>query len=68
MFIEQSVTLTKSTVFEKIDSMDRELKFLWQEAHEENLPDLKDRKIKQFWDLYRLYRKQKEFLKALAEE
>lgn len=68
MLIEHSATLSRISVREKIDSMDRELKFLWQEAHEESYPELKDRKVKQFWDLYRLYRKQKAFLKAMLEE
>jgi hypothetical protein len=59
---------TKDVVLEKIDGMNQELKFLWQEAHEEYLPDLKERKMKQFWDLYRVYKKQKAFLKAMVQE
>lgn len=58
----------QETVLEKIGGMDQELKFLWQDAQEELLPDLKERKIKQFWELYRLYRKQKAFLKAMINE
>lgn len=50
----------------KFTQMDQELRFLWQEANEEKEELLKDRKLKQYWELYKAYKKQKEFLKALA--
>lgn len=52
----------------KIVQMDQELRFLWQEAHEEGLEEIKERKLKQYWELFKLYKKQKEFLLALEAE
>lgn len=49
----------------KFVQMDQELRFLWQEANEEQEESLKDRKLKQYWELYKAYKKQKEFLLAL---
>ncbi|WP_413291263.1 hypothetical protein [Bdellovibrio sp. HCB337] len=50
----------------KFVQMDQELRFLWQEANEEKEMSLKERKLKQYWELYKAYKKQKEFLLALA--
>lgn len=50
----------------KIVQMDQELRFLWQDANEEKEEDIKDRKLKQYWELYKAYKKQKQFLIALA--
>jgi len=50
----------------KFVQMDEELRFLWQDANEEKEQGLKDRKLKQYWELYKAYKKQKEFLIALA--
>ena len=48
----------------KIVQMDQELR--WQDANEEKEEDIKDRKLKQYWELYKAYKKQKQFLIALA--
>lgn len=50
----------------KFVQMDQELRFLWQEANEEKEDNIKERKLKQYWELYKAYKKQKEFLLALA--
>ena len=49
----------------KILDMDRELRFLWTEAQEEKLKELRARKLKQFWELFRTYRRHKSYLLAL---
>ncbi len=49
----------------RFEEMERELRFLWQEAHEEVIASIKERKIKQYWELFRAYKKQKQFLLAL---
>lgn len=49
----------------KLVQMDHELRFLWQDANEEKEQDIKDRKLKQYWELYKAYKKQKQFLLAL---
>lgn len=58
--------MTTQDVSEKLDRMDRELRFLWQEAHEEPVETIKERKLKQYWELFKTYKRQKEFLLALA--
>lgn len=45
-----------------ISQMNEELNFLWQDAHSVEELEMKERKLRQFWELYRFYRKQKEFL------
>lgn len=50
----------------KFIQMDQELRFLWQDANEEKEVSIKERKLKQYWELYKAYKKQKEFLIALA--
>lgn len=37
-----------------------ELKFLWLDAHETDDEDLRERKLNQYWELYRLYQEQVE--------
>jgi len=49
----------------KLVQMDVELRFLWQDANEEKEQNIKDRKLKQYWELYKAYKKQKQFLLAL---
>lgn len=50
----------------KLVQMDEELRYLWQEANEETVKSLKERKLKQYWELFKTYKKQKQFLLALA--
>lgn len=38
------------------ESMRDELDFLWRDALSQEDDDLKERKLKQFWEMYRLYR------------
>lgn len=45
-----------------INQMSEELKFLWQDAHSVEELEMKERKLRQFWELYRFYCKHKEFL------
>lgn len=46
----------------RVQSMEAELKFLWQEAQAEQVDVMKDRKLKQYWDMYELYKKHKAFI------
>lgn len=55
------------TVKNRIYSMDKELFFLWNEAHQEQVQEIQQRKLLQYWSLYRVYRRQKEFLLALVQ-
>ena len=48
-----------------ITQLKQELRFLWQDAHEVIESEIKDRKITQYWELYRFYRKQKEYLSLI---
>lgn len=44
--------------------MEAELQFLWQEAQAEQVDVMKDRKLKQYWEMYELYKKHKAFINA----
>ena len=57
-----------STVRERIFSMNKELVFLWTEAYRERIAEIRQRKLLQYWSLYRVYRRQREFLLALVQE
>jgi hypothetical protein len=46
----------------RFKNMEVELKFLWQEAQAEEVEVMKARKLKQYWDMYELYKKHKEFI------
>jgi galactokinase len=46
----------------RFKNMEAELKFLWQEAQTEQVEDIKNRKLKQYWDMYALYKKHKDFI------
>jgi hypothetical protein len=48
-----------------INQLNEELKFLWQDANSVEEWEMKERKLRQFWELYRFYRKQKEFLSQI---
>jgi len=48
----------------RFKNMEAELKFLWQEAQTEKVEDIKNRKLKQYWDMYALYKKHKAFILA----
>lgn len=53
----------------RIKNMEAELKFLWQEAQAEQVEVMKDRKLKQYWDMYELYKKHKAFISvAFSQE
>lgn len=58
--------MTNQELSTKLIQMDQELRFLWQEANLEQEDLLKERKLKQYWELYKAYKKQKAFLVALA--
>jgi hypothetical protein len=45
-----------------------ELSFLWKEAQSTEVFEIKERKLSQFWEMYRFYRKQKEFVKLMFLE
>jgi len=46
----------------------QELTFLWKDANDSEHPqDIRERKLKQYWELYRLYRRQREFYMAIHE-
>ncbi|AFY01544.1 hypothetical protein [Bdellovibrio bacteriovorus] len=57
--------MSKENIPQQLDRMDRELRFLWQEAHEETVESIKERKLKQYYELFKAYKKQKQFLIAL---
>lgn len=57
--------MNPQNISQQLDRMDRELRFLWQEAHEESIQSIKERKLKQYWELFKAYKKQKQFLMAL---
>ncbi|ASD63816.1 hypothetical protein [Bdellovibrio bacteriovorus] len=57
--------MNKENIPQQLDRMDRELRFLWQEAHEETVQSIKERKLKQYYELFKAYKKQKQFLTAL---
>nr|BFD67618.1 hypothetical protein HAGR004_26400 [Bdellovibrio sp. HAGR004] len=57
--------MNTQNISQQLDRMDRELRFLWQEAHEESIQSIKERKLKQYWELFKAYKKQKQFLMAL---
>ncbi|MGZ3773296.1 MAG: hypothetical protein ACXVCY_05905 [Pseudobdellovibrionaceae bacterium] len=42
-----------------------ELQFLWRDAQTVDDKELRERKLTQFWELYRYYRKQKEFFNLI---
>ncbi|AZZ35445.1 hypothetical protein CIK05_01065 [Bdellovibrio sp. qaytius] len=46
----------------RFENMEAELKFLWQEAQTEQVDVMKERKLKQYWDMYELYKKHKAFI------
>lgn len=46
----------------RFKNMEAELKFLWQEAQTEKVEEMKDRKLKQYRDMYELYKKHKAFI------
>lgn len=48
----------------RVKSMEAELQFLWQEAQAEQVDVMKDRKLKQYWEMYELYKKHKAFISA----
>ncbi len=48
----------------RFKNMEAELKFLWQEAQAEPVDDMKNRKLKQYWDMYELYKKHKALITA----
>ncbi|MDG0817694.1 hypothetical protein [Bdellovibrio svalbardensis] len=58
--------MSNQDISNKLVQMDQELRFLWQEANEEPEKFLKERKLKQYWELFKAYKKQKQFLQALA--
>nr|BFD59105.1 hypothetical protein CKG001_12120 [Bdellovibrio sp. CKG001]BFD62483.1 hypothetical protein BdHM001_11640 [Bdellovibrio sp. HM001] len=57
--------MNTQNISQQLDRMDRELRFLWQEAHEESIQSIRERKLKQYWELFKAYKKQKQFLMAL---
>lgn len=57
---------SRSEIQKKIIDMDAELRFLWNDAHQEEFEEMRERKIKQFWELFRTYRQQKRYLIALV--
>jgi len=61
----KEVIMDNQQLANKFVQMDQELRFLWQEANEAKERSLKDRKLKQYWELFKAYKKQKEFLIAL---
>lgn len=67
MDTNQNANIKNVETTQLFDQMDRELKFLWNEAHEEPIESLKERKLKQYWELFKTYKKQKQFLAALEE-
>lgn len=52
----------------RFKNMESELKFLWQEAQTEKVEVMKNRKLKQYWDMYELYKKHKTFISAAFPE
>lgn len=45
----------------RFEEMERELRFLWQEAHEEVIASIKERKLKQYWELFALTKSRNSF-------
>lgn len=62
----ETQNLNKEEVVRMMQTLDLELMFLWREFQTERYPEIRERKEKQFWDLYRIYKKQKEYLSALV--
>lgn len=52
----------------RFKNMEVELKFLWQEAQTEQVEEMKNRKLKQYWDMYELYKRHKAFISAAFSE
>ncbi len=50
-----------------ITQMREELRFLWTEAQEIEPSDIRQRKVNQYWELYRYYRIQKALLKGKSD-
>lgn len=48
-----------------LKKLNEELKFLWREAHETVEGQLKERKLTQYWQMYRLYRSQRDYFQSL---
>lgn len=48
------------------ESLQSELKFLWQDAHNQDNEEMRERKLQQFWSIYRMYREYKDNLKQLT--
>lgn len=51
-----------------LDRMISELSFLWRDAHEQENADLKERKLKQYKELYVIYRRQRLFFIKMTAE
>jgi hypothetical protein len=51
-----------------IHQLREELRFLWQDANESEEEELRERKFNQYWELYRFYRRQREFLSDIQAE
>lgn len=49
-----------------LDRMISELTFLWRDAQEQVHPELKERKLKQYNELNKIYRKQRLFFIKMA--
>lgn len=61
----QAERSTKDQYSLYIFQMSEELSFLWNDAQAAEGLAIKARKLSQFWEMYRFYRKQKEYLKII---